>query len=140
MEILLNQFLHLSRLKFLVACFFICQAAVAGDPGDIYSEWTINAISGIPVPEGIDARITFAEEDRLLAKTGCNNLVSRFNLDGNIIELAMILSTQMMCEDSIMTHERNLAAALEQVHSISVEADTLTVTDKSGNALLSASR
>jgi heat shock protein HslJ len=127
-------------LAVLLASLCYCNLAISGEPGDIFAEWTINAIAGEVVPVDIDASITFSGEDRLLAKAGCNNLVSRFIMDENRLELAMVMSTQMMCEDAIMAQERNLAEALQSIHSFSVEGNSLVIMDEAGNEILSASR
>ena len=127
-------------LAALLASSWYCELAISAEPGDIFAEWSINAIAGEVVPEDIDASITFSDEDRLLARAGCNNLVSRFTMDENRLELAMTMSTQMMCEDAIMAQERNLAEALESIHSYSIEGNTLIIMDEAGNEILSASR
>lgn len=68
--------------------------------------------------------------------SACNNYNTTYSVDGDSIELGLVVSTMMACPDETMALERAYLLALESVESYSITDSTLEFSDADGTVLL----
>ena len=57
-----------------------------------------------PVPE-VDTSITFNEDDSVNGNVGCNSFGGKYELSGEKIVFSEMFSTEMACEEALMSQE-----------------------------------
>jgi heat shock protein HslJ len=96
------------------------------------------AITGFEPPAGTQIALAF-EADRLSASGGCNQLTSNWALEGDVLVVGDIASTQVACEPAaLMDLDTWLSSLLTSDPTVVVEGDTLTLTEGQSAITLTA--
>lgn len=101
------------------------------------TNWTLVALGGEPIPEGVDSTLVFGADDGSVGGNGgCNTYGGSiaYEEDGTI-EITEVFSTMMACEDPKMSTERGLFDALGAAVTYAIEGETLTLIDEGGAEL-----
>jgi len=88
-----------------------------------------------PVPAGVTVDATFAD-GTVSGSGGCNSYSGPYEIDGSKITIGLIQSTLMLCEGPDGDVETAYLAALPTAASFTATADTLTLFNGSGTAIL----
>lgn len=81
--------------------------------------------------------ITFsALEKKVNGSTGCNRFFGTYTLDLYALGFSEIASTEMACEEPIMTRENAFLSALDQTGSYTLETEILTLYSKTDRSVL----
>ncbi|MBP6468806.1 MAG: META domain-containing protein [Chloroflexi bacterium] len=133
-----------SSLKYTLVAV-VSQTPVGGTAPAVVSEassltgtlWRLQSYQGTAVTAGTEITAVFGEDGSLVGSSGCNNYNTSFTVDGSVLTINPIMAATMMaCEDTIMQQEMAYLAALPTATAWAVAADTLTLSDASGAALL----
>jgi heat shock protein HslJ len=68
------------------------------------------------------------DSEQLAASAGCNSMFGAVSLDGEVLAVQALASTQMACDDAIMRQEQWFATFLTSRPKLSLEGSTLTLT------------
>jgi heat shock protein HslJ len=99
----------------------------------IGTRWNLSSIAGeaIRLPEGTEnPYLSIAEDNRLTGFGGCNKLMGSVKLDGDAISFPGVGSTKMYCKET-QAVETSFMTALRATNSYKLDADKLTLLDKS---------
>lgn len=96
-----------------------------GDPADLLTAhlWRITALGDADLVDPERLSLNFLEPDRVAGSSGCNRIVGSFNLTGEGLQFGAMGSTMMACEEPLMSQERRMLDALEQVTRFDVTED-----------------
>lgn len=101
-------------------------ATLIGDP------WQLTSLRGVD-QTGSSAFLQFGEDGRVSGSGGCNGIGGSFTSEGSKLSFGSdFVSTMMACEESIMTTEQGLLAALPEVDGYSLAGGVLTLSDAAG--------
>ena len=107
------------------------KAGGAGDLSEALDErtWVLDgAGSTPPIPGG--SSVTLAvESGRMSGRAPCNTYNAEFTIDGDRVALGPIATTRMACDPATNEAETAFLTALEQVDSVAVDGDRLTLTN-----------
>lgn len=101
--------------------------------------WTLTGLlqDGTMVTDEFNESVTASFEDgTMFGVSACNNYSTNYSVDGDSIELALVVSTMMACPEETMALENAYLLALESVEGYSVTEDTLELSDADGTVLL----
>lgn len=86
-----------------------------------------------------DAQVTATFSDMILAgSAGCNSYSTNYRVDGDSLDIDLIVSTLMFCApDELMDQEAAYTALLDMVASYAIVEDQLQLSDAGGTVLLS---
>lgn len=76
-----------------------------------------------------------SENQRLSGKTGCNNFISAYDIDGDIIEFRPTLGTKMYCEGE-MEHEETFEEILPLIRKVQISGEELVFLSEENEELL----
>ncbi len=98
-------------------------------PSDsLIGAWQVEDIDGQGVSGG-PVVVTFDETSRVSGSAGCNRFTGAYAYDSaaSTLRITPLGSTRMMCAPAVMTQERRLIAALQDVTSVESSEDGATV-------------
>ena len=116
--------------------------AVGENPATVLpgSEWQLSSYSdGNAVVSGTDINtitLVFTDTGNINGFSGVNTYFGSYNLDGNSISIGPLASTKMAGPEPLMTLENVYLNRLGSVTGVDLSADSLSLTDKDGNAVL----
>lgn len=85
---------------------------------------------------GTDAVVVTFSDGSVSGNAGCNAFTGSYTDDGSgNIEVGPLVSTKMLCEEAIMTIEREIMTGIGAAVSYTIEDTSLVLTDLDGNAL-----
>ncbi|MCD8166128.1 MAG: META domain-containing protein, partial [Bacteroides sp.] len=90
----------------------------------LQGEWDITEINGIAVTSGNSGEMPYigfdTNEGRVYGNSGCNRIISTFNLNANpgVLDMSAMAGTRMACPD--MTTEQNILNTLTNVRGYRV--------------------
>lgn len=85
---------------------------------------------------GTDAVVVTFSDGSVSGNAGCNAFTGSYTDDGSgNIEVGPLVSTKMLCEEAIMTIEREIMTGIGTAASYTIEETALVLTDLDGNAL-----
>ncbi len=131
---------HLIAALCTVASLMACSTSQkTSDAGALAGKWEITAIEGRAVNPAESEETPFLGFDtqakNLYGSAGCNSLTGTYHTSKNVLDLSQIGCTRMLCAN--METERRVLDALAKVHTYTVGTNsTLTLSDKSGNAVM----
>ena len=103
------------------------------------TRWVLTTIdiggTATPVPQGVTIDATFAD-GRVAGSGGCNSYTGPYTLDGSKITIGPLQSTLMSCIGPAGEIETLYFASLEAADSYTATAESLTIYDIPGTALL----
>jgi len=95
-------------------------------------------VTGFELVAGTQIRLTFTG-DQISAAGGCNQLGSTWSLDGDVLVVGEVASTLLACEPaSLMDQDTWVAALLTSDPTITLDGDTLTLTEGQSSITLVA--
>ncbi|MGM0742470.1 MAG: META domain-containing protein [Pseudomonadota bacterium] len=88
-----------------------------GDPASLLigGEWHIEHMGGAGIVDSSAPAIGFDAGGRVAGTSGCNRFVGGYELTGEGLSFSQMGATLMACPEALMTQERRLLDALEQV-------------------------
>ncbi len=89
--------------------------------------WLSTGASGFEIVEGSVVRLSF-EDGSISANAGCNSMSGGYTLEGDVLRIGAMASTQMACDDPLMDQDARLSELLSSGPSVSVEGDELVLT------------
>jgi heat shock protein HslJ len=121
--------------------------AACGDDSDAPdAEDTLPAVGAAPAPADLSGRsfeateVTghelvegstielFFDDDRLSARAGCNSMNGGYTITDGVLEVPMMASTMMACEEALMAQDTWLSTFLADGAEVALDGDTLTLT------------
>jgi heat shock protein HslJ len=103
------------------------------------TRWVVDSIvdnqSATSVPAGVEAHLTFGDDDRVEGFTGCNHFGGTAAERDGRITFSKIFSTKMACPDEIGRLESAVLAVLDGEVDAHVEGDRLTLSRPDGRGL-----
>jgi heat shock protein HslJ len=94
-----------------------------GDPAVLLAgRWTVTAIDGEAVPEGVEVTMTF-DGDRVDGSAGCNRYTGGYSLTGEGLSFGPAAGTRMACPEPQMATEAAFYAALQAVDRFDIDAE-----------------
>jgi heat shock protein HslJ len=87
---------------------------------------------------GADAELVLSEDGRVSGSTGCNRLMSSFELDGDVLLLGAVATTRMACTDERAARQERAILAVLASERIQIElnGDGLVLRAPDGRALV----
>jgi len=89
-----------------------------------------------PVPGDVKATAEFTA-DQIAGSSGCNRFTGGYTTDGRTIDIGPLASTAMACIGEAMAVEADYLARLDQATTFSIGDGTMTMSDGSGQVVLS---
>lgn len=103
--------------------------------------WRVVEIAGEPVDAGIEITLELDDDGTFIGIGGCNRYFGTARLgEAGALAFGEVGSTRMACADPVMEHERQYFAALGQVATTALAADTLELQDAQGATLVRLER
>jgi heat shock protein HslJ len=111
--------------------------------------WSLAAIDGQAVPEGVTANALFipagspdaqGDKNAVNGSAGCNNYFGPYTAAGDELTAGPFGVTRMMCEEPAMRVEQAFLAGLESAQTYQIMLDQLVITSESGSLLFKADR
>ncbi len=87
------------------------------------------------VPSDVAATL-FLQDGRASGAAGCNTFSGDYTVDGDALTFGPMLSTMMICEDQKASTEASYLSAFPLVVGYTVDGETLSLLDASGDALM----
>ncbi len=127
--------------KYLLTLFLLsliisaCSAPATPEPSaSLVGAWKLTAYGPVsaPVPavEGVEAGLTFNADGTLSGNSGCNGYSGSYTVEGaQITFTAPIVSTLMLCDETIMAQEEAVYQVLTDTTSYHIEGTQLTLTN-----------
>ena len=85
-------------------------------------------VVGQTLVDGSEITLTF-EADGLSLNAGCNSMSAQFTIEEGELEVGEIAQTLMACEEPLMNQDEWLAAFLGDSPAVSLDGDTLTLSE-----------
>lgn len=127
----------------LGACANIGKPSIQSANG-LQGSWQLIETASTAVPtEGPRAKVLQfdTEQSRVSGSAGCNQLMSAYASNGQLIQFKGVASTRMACSpDSVMQFEYKVIRNLESVSSWRIDGDKLLLLDASKNTVLKLKR
>lgn len=108
---------------------------VAGNV-QLSGNYTISSIGDNAVSENAPTISFTALDKSVRGNTGCNSFFGNYALDLYALSFSDIASTEMACNQPIMTNENQFMAALRNTGSYSLENNVLTLYSKNDRSVL----
>lgn len=83
------------------------------------------AVSGRALVAGSTIRLSF-KAGSISASAGCNSMSGTYSVDGNVLRVGMMATTEMACQEPLMAQDRWLADLLDGA-TIALDGNTLTL-------------
>jgi heat shock protein HslJ len=107
----------------------------SGDSPDLDGrEFLSTSVEGHDLVPGTDIRIAFTDGS-LSANAGCNTMGGDYSLDGNMLEVGPMFSTEMGCEPPLMDQDTWLADFLTSGPAVSLDGDELMLGGNDGTTI-----
>jgi len=120
----------------LLALFFL--TACGGSGGEALdldgTEWGLFEMNGEAIPEDVEITIAFSE-GQINGQSACNRYFAGYTQEGTTLTFDQAGSSQMYCE-GLMDYETEYLQTLSEVKSFELSGDTMTMKNKSGEAIL----
>ncbi len=100
------------------------------------TDWQLRSISGQDVPAGITANAVFAEDFRIAGNAGCNQYSGDYSIDQAAIAIGPLAATRKLCDQAAMDVENAFLNGLEQVSTLDISGQTLTLSSADGSIQL----
>lgn len=100
------------------------------------TDWILTSISGQDVPAGVTADAIFAEDFTVGGNAGCNDFSGPYTVDGDAIVIGPLAATRKFCEQDVMDVENAFLNGLEQVSTMAISGQTLTLSSSDGSVQL----
>lgn len=110
--------------------------SLAGTAWDLAQYAPADSSTLTPVPDAVKATAEFSA-DQISGSTGCNRFTGGYTTDGSTIDIGPLASTAMACVGEAMTVEAEYLARLDVVATFSIAEGTMTMSDGSGQVVLS---
>lgn len=100
------------------------------------TDWQLASISGQDVPAGIAANAIFGEDFTVAGNAGCNTFSGDYSVDGESIVIGPLAATRKACEPDVMDVENAFLNGLEQVSTMAISGQMLTLSSSDGSVQL----
>ncbi len=108
---------------------------VAGNV-QLSGNYTVNNVSGIEVSDNAPTITFVALNKEVRGNTGCNSFFGSYATDLYALSFSDIASTQMACDQPIMSTENRFLDALRNTGSYSIQNNVLTLYSKTDRSVL----
>ncbi|MEP3280394.1 MAG: META domain-containing protein [Stappiaceae bacterium] len=117
--------------------FLASQAGGKDVSSKLIGNWTILDEKGNPVAQSDSVpTISFKPGQRLQAFSGCNRMMGSWSIDSDVLSIAHLPTTRMMCSEDAIAFEEHFGESLAAVQGFSVTQDGLQLRDSAGAVLL----
>lgn len=97
------------------------------------TEWVGVSVDGAPLPEGVEATLHLAPEERRVSGSGgCNRFSGAYELAGGRLTFGTLAATRRACPGPAMDAEAAFLAALGRAGSYRLEGDRLELLGEAG--------
>jgi heat shock protein HslJ len=100
------------------------------------TEWALTSITGEPVDAGMGVTAVFAEDFTVAGFAGCNQYSGGYAIDQGSIAIGPLAATRKACEQDVMDVENAFLNGMEQVSTLSIAGDTMTLGADDGSVEL----
>ena len=90
-------------------------------------EFLSQSVEGHELVEGSTIRLGFADGS-VSAQAGCNNIFGGYTLDGDVLVVDTLGTTEMACDPALMEQDTWLVEFLSARPTVALDGDTLTLT------------
>ena len=129
----------MSRTPLLILCLLLATCLLAGcaaSPSLEGTHWQLTQLNGQPALEGVSVTLSL-EKDSLGGSDGCNTYGGSYTSKGSAFKTGgNLFSTMMYCSDDINNQATAYYTALNGAASFSLDGQTLSLLDASGNVVL----
>ena len=95
------------------------------EPGDLDgTSWTVMAIRGIPVPDGMTVTAEFAE-GKVNGQAACNGYFAGYEQNGTTLTFSAMGGTRKMCDEPVMAEEKRFMEAIDLVRYGELDGEAL---------------
>jgi heat shock protein HslJ len=98
------------------------------------TEWGLVEMNGESIPEDVEITIAFSE-GQISGQSACNRYFAGYEQEGNTLTFEPAGNSNMYCE-GLMDFEADYLQTLSEVKSFESSADTMTLKNESGEAIL----
>lgn len=126
--------------KLVIGLLAVVVLAACGieHPLPIQGQWILISYGSpsdqIAAVSDVETHIEFDSEGRMTGNVGCNGFGGAYELDGAVITFGPIESTLMFCEGPVGDQELATFATLQEVTSIELDENVLTITSVDGSS------
>jgi heat shock protein HslJ len=105
------------------------------------TNWQLVSIYGTQTPAaGPVPTLYFSSANTVSGSGGCNQLSGPYTVNGSSLVIGPLASTQMMCEQALMTQEQTYIQALTAVASFEISGNQLILRSGAGQEVLRFNR
>ena len=95
------------------------------EPGDLNgTSWTVVAIRGLPVPDGMKVTAAF-DEGKVNGQAACNGYFAGYEQNGTTLTFSELGGTRKMSDEPAMAEEKRFMEAFELVRFGELDGDAL---------------
>jgi len=85
--------------------------------------WRVIEIAGVAADATSDATLRFESDTWVSGSTGCNKFTGSVVIEADQLTFAPLATTGLACAPELMTQERNLLSAIQEVRRFAVDPD-----------------
>ncbi len=105
------------------------------------TNWQLVSIYGTQAPiAGPVPTLYFSSANTVSGSGGCNQLSGPYTVNGSSLVIGPLVSTQMMCDQALMTQEQTYVQALSSVASYEISGNQLILRTGAGQEVLRFNR
>jgi heat shock protein HslJ/uncharacterized protein YraI len=104
------------------------------------TNWQLVSMYGAPLAAGPAPTLYFSPDNMVSGSGGCNQLSGPYTLNGSALVIGPLASTQMMCDQALMTQEQTYIQALTAVASYEIAGNQLILRSGAGQEVLRFNR
>jgi heat shock protein HslJ/uncharacterized protein YraI len=104
------------------------------------TNWQLVSMYGAPLAAGPAPTLYFSPDNMVSGSGGCNQLSGPYTLNGSALVIGPLVSTQMMCDQALMTQEQAYIQALTAVASYEIAGNQLILRSGAGQEVLRFNR
>jgi len=116
----------------------VLAACGGGSSASIQGTWKLvshgSGSNQIPAAADVGTSIEFDNEGRMSGNVGCNNFGSDYTVDGDTIQLGIVMSTEMFCEGPVGGQESAVLSVMQETISFVLDGNVMTITSSNGDA------
>jgi len=102
--------------------------------------WRVEKIQETPIIFKSQVKLIFHADGRLTGKASCNNFLSHYNVQKDLLAIKPMNTTRKMCTSDLMQQESKLLKILNKVRRFQSSNDQLSMFDQQGHLLLKANK
>lgn len=97
--------------------------------------WTLTELEGAAIPADAGVTATFAADGSVSGSGGCNEYGGRYSVEGDLLMVDSIVSTEIGCDAPVLAREQAFFEALSSSAGFRIDGDRLELLDRDGVVL-----